>query len=351
MKRVSTVLALALGSFFTFSSAAQIQGFVTGYAPGNVKEKATAKGVDSDRDLNSGFAWALGAEFLTFPTGPLMVGGGLGFFSVQADGDDNIVMPSVPLWGSVGVIGPDRWDARPYFEARIGIPLPATNYITWWRKPLNFFATAAVGVQLPYNMGVELNWTYLTMSKSYKDIAEIDYRLTSMKFGGSITIHFDLSKKSSDVDEFPVVKEETAAEPAAEDNSYGYSDESANTESLPTEEPSYSDYYSSEPAAEQPAEESVTEEPSAEPYSEETPAEEASAEEPASEDTPAEEASAEETPAEEAAVEAPAEEAVAEPAPEPEPVAKKPAAKKSSKKAKAKKKSSKKSKAKSKKKK
>lgn len=39
MKRVSTTLAFVLGAFATFSSAAQIQGIVTGYAPGDVDEK------------------------------------------------------------------------------------------------------------------------------------------------------------------------------------------------------------------------------------------------------------------------------------------------------------------------
>ncbi|WP_073225284.1 hypothetical protein [Fibrobacter sp. UWEL] len=369
MKRVSTTLALALGAFATLASAAQIQGFVSGYAPGDVKVKQTVNGVESNYDLHSDIAYSLGGEFLVFPAGPLMVGGGLGFVSVQKDGDNNVVMPAVPLFASVGVIGPERWDARPYFEARFGYPIPASKFMTWWNKPLNFYASANVGVQLPYHMGVELNWSYLTMEKNFKK-SDADYRFNSMKFGGSITVHFDLFKSDDESNAASAVKDDVAAEPvaepAAEENSYGYSSDESATESLPTEEPSYSDYYG-EPAADQPAEESVTEESageqtpvSEEPYagSDEQASEESevASEEPASEDASPAEDAAEESVAEET----PAEETVAEPEPEPEPTVapapeKKPAAKKASKKKAAKKskakKSSKKSKAKSKKKK
>lgn len=359
MKRVSTVLALALGACVTFSSAAQIQGFVSGYAPGNVQQKKTAKGIDTNTDLNSDISFGFGGEFLVFPAGPLMVGGGLGLFSVQKDGDNNIVMPSIPLWGSVGVIGPEEWGTRPYFEARIGYPIPATNYITWWRSPLNFFATVAVGAQLPYNVGIELDWTYLTMNKKFEDLADVNFRLSSMKFGGSITVHFDLfggsasAKKKSD--EWGDIAAEPTAEPAAE---------SSSSESENTEPASYEDYYSSysDSSTEQPAEEPVAEEPAAEPVAEETaepaaeetPAEEPAAEEPAqAEEASAEEAPAEETPAEEAVAEPAAEEPVAEevaPEPAPKPAAKKASKKKSSKKTTKKTATKKKSKAKSKKK-
>lgn len=324
MKIGSSTLALALGAFVTFSSAAQIQGFVSGYAPGNVKEKKEVKGVESSRDLHTDFMWGLGAEYLAFPVGPLMVGGGLGFFSVQTDGGYNVVMPSVPLWLSVGVIGPDSWKVRPYLGARVGYPIPATNYLTWWDKPQDFFVTGNVGVQLPYHMGVEFDCTYLTMDKYFSKHG-VNFRLSSVKFGGSITVHFDLSGKSAEADKAATVNDAVVAEPVVEENYDAYAPSSVNENSESTDP--YSNY--GEPAAE-----NMTGEPSAEPAYDAAPAEEqpaAESSEVAPVEEPAAEAPAEESPAEEAvAEEAPAEEPAAEPAPEPEkkPVAKKATSKK-----------------------
>lgn len=318
LKIVTSTLALMLGSLTSFSSAAQIQGFISGYAPGDVDVKEDAKGKESNLDYHSDFTWSLGAEFLVSPVSPLVVGGGLGFFSVQKDGDANIVMPAIPLWGSVGVIGPEKWTARPYFEARIGYPLPAATFATWWRKPLNFYVGGNVGVQLPYHMGVEFNCTYLTMDKYFKD-EDINYRMSSLKFGGSITVHFDLFKSSSESDKSPAKNENPYAEQATENFSYGYTatEVNENPEAAPSEEPSYTGY------GEQSAEAPVTEEPAPEAVpAEEQPAEPVAEE--VAEPAPVES----ETPEAEAPAEEPAAEPAPEPEPEPKPVAKKATSKK-----------------------
>lgn len=348
-KIVSTTFALVLGAFATFSSAAQIQGFVSGYAPGKVDVAENAKGVKSSYKLDTDLMWSLGGEFLVSPVGPLMVGGGLGFFSVQTNGENNVVMPSVPLWGSVGVIGPEQWTVRPYFEARVGYPIAVSRFKTWWNKPLNFFAGANVGVQLPYHMGVEFNCTYLTMDKYFK-ITDVEYRLSSVKFGGSITVHFDLFKGASEPSKAPVAIENVAAEPAAQESSDIYSSDVSESSEQSSYEDPYSSYgdTSADQSAEQPAEESAAEPVSEEPAAE-TSSDVESSVEPAAEETAESsessadegessevEASAEEAPAEEAVAEAPAEEPVAEPAPAPaaKPAAKKaPAKKKATKKA------------------
>lgn len=363
MKR-ATILSLVLGAFSTFASASQIQGFVSGYAAGNIDEKKYVGGVETTSSQHTDFTWGLGAEFLAFPVGPLMVGGGLGYFSMQKDGGNNIVMTAVPVWAYLGAIAPESWPARPYVGARVGYPIAATEYATWWDKPFHFFVTGNVGVQFPFHVGLEIDCTYLTMNKYFKPL-DGGFRVTSVKFGGSITFHFDLSGNSAEPEKAPEEDEKPAAKTETENFSYGYSysDENENTES------SYSDPYSSysEQPAEEPAESAAEPEESAEQASEEPVADESSSEEPSSSDTdsaPADEASSDEAPAEEAAAEpseespaeevaeAAAEEPAAEPAPEPEPVAKKvskkTSKKKSSKKSKSKK-TSKKSTAKSKK--
>lgn len=351
MKRVSTALALLLGAFTTFSSAAQVNGFVSGFVPGKVDEKKIAKGVETNTSLHSDLMWSLGAEFLAFPVGPLMAGGGVGFISLQKDGSDYVMMPAVPVWGSVGVIAPATLVARPYFEARVGYAIPASRLKTWWNKPLNLFVEGGVGAQLPYHMGVELNCTYLTMDKYFK-LSDVEYRLSSLKFGGSITVHFDLFGGAAESNNASAVKQEFVVEPAVQDNS----GESSSPEvSENSETPAYEDPYSvyGDTSAEQPAEETVAEETSAEPAEESAPEEAAAEEAPAEESASEEEASAaeeatEDAPAEEAVAEpeAPAEEPAAAPAPEPAPApkaaakkapAKKKAAKKAVKKAPAKK--------------
>lgn len=345
MKRVSTVIALALGAFATFSSAAQIKGLISGYAPGNVEEIKTTKGVDQVTNYNSDISWSVGAEFLTNPAAPVLIGGGLGFMSMQQDGGDYIVIPSVPLWGSFGLVVPQQnWVARPYFLVRVGYLIPTSQYMTWWNKPLNFHVGGNIGVQLPYHMGVEFNCTYLTMNKYYKR-SDVNFSLRSLKIGGSITVHFDLFNSSSDAGSSSAVKDEFFVEPATADNSSETSSMSENTETTSSYEDPYSVYgetSTEEPAAEEPvaesaAEEPATETPAAEPAAEESAAEETAESATEESEASATEESAAEAPAEEPAVEAaaePAAEPVAEPAPAPKAAAKKaPAKKKAAKKA------------------
>lgn len=320
MKRFFTTLALALGTFATVSSAAQIQGFVSGYAPSDVDIEREANGSVANSTLKSGLVLNVGAEFLVNPIGPLVVGGGLGYVSVQQDGHDNVVVPAVPLFASIGVIGPENNVARPYFEARIGYPIPATDLKSWWNNPANYILGASIGAQLPYHMGVEINCMYLSMNQ-YFEKSDVNFRLSSLKFGGSVTVHFDLFKNSSASDkaatETPVV---VVAPVVADPYDVGYSSEVSESSETSAYDVPYGD---EQPAAEASAEPVAT---STEPaYGE--PVEDVAAEESAAEETVAEESSeaAEETSVEEAAAEAPAEEPMAEPAPAPE---KKAAAKK-----------------------
>lgn len=312
MKRVSSALALVLGISASFSSAAQIQGFISGYAPSTVEMETDKNAGNTSYDYDSDFMWGLGVEYLANPIGPLMVGGGLGYFSVQKDGDDNLMMPAFPVWAYLGVIGPEKWTARPYLGARVGYPIPATSLTTWWDKPKHFFVTGNVGAQLPYHMGVEFDCTYLTMDKYVKK-QDNNYRVSSLKFGGSITVHFDLFGGSRDTDNSSAEKENAAAEPALMESSYESNSNDTGDNSYPADP--YSD------TIDQPAEQAPME-PEAE-LADATPSEDQPAEEVAEaapEESPEAEASAAEPAAEE-----PTEEPAAEPAPEPEP---KPAAKK-----------------------
>ena len=264
-----------------------------------------------------------------------------------------MVMSSIPVWASLGLIGPEQWSVRPYLEARVGYPIPAATLMTWWDKPYNFFVTGTVGVQLPYHVGVEFDCTYLTMDKYFAKY-NVDFRLTSLKIGGSITVHFDLSGKSSEPGE-TFKKSDFVVQGAVEESSSAEPLVDANEEQpAASEEQTFSDY-SSQPA-EEPAVQENADIPNAvesqeqpEEESGEPSAEEASAEESASDDAAPEEVSAEDTQSDEAddsasaeevaAEEAPAESAVEEPASEPavEKTAQKASVKKNTKKSKSKK--------------
>ncbi len=335
MKRVFTTLALALGSFVTFGSASQIQGFVSGYAPSDVDIAREANGSVANSALKSGFVWSLGAEFLANPVGPLVVGGGLGYVSLQQDGRDNVVMPAVPLFASIGVIGPENNVARPYFEARVGYPIPAAKLKSWWNNPVNYLVGASIGAQLPYHMGVEINCMYLSMNQ-YFEKSDVNFRLSSLKFGGSVTVHFDLFQSSSGSNKSATEKTAAEAAPVVVDP-YDFGSTSNANES------SESSVYDVPYGDEQPAEEASAESVAESAYEE--PAGEMAAEESATEDTSeavAENESAEDATEEVAAEQAPAEEPKAEPAPEPVAAKKAPAKKKAAKKAPAKKKAAKK---------
>lgn len=339
MKKFSTVLAIAFGIFATAGTAADIQGFASGYAPGKVKVKEKLDGEEIKTDLDHDLVWGLGAEFLANPVGPLMVGGGIGFLSQQKDGDADIVAPVIPLFGSIGVIGPEKWPVRPYLGARVGYPIPAATNETWFNKPLHFFATGNVGVRLPYHVGLEFDCTYLTMYKEFKK-TDLNFRTTSIMFGGSITVHFSLggsSKAEEKPEEKPAEQPADTAAAPAEENPY---------DATPAEEPANTDSTATDASvnpwdqpAEQPADSAAAEPAAAEPAAEEPAADSAAAPEGETAAEPEQAAEEAEQPAEESAeaAEEPAEEpAVEEPAPEPEkkPAAKKKAAKKSKAKAK-----------------
>ena len=217
LKNFICLFVLSLCGLASLGSAAQIRGYVSVYAPFDVNVKQDIRSVKSSPTYHSDFIWGVGAEYLVFPVGPLMVGGGAGYLSEQKDGDMSLVMPAFPLFASVGVIGPEKWTVRPYLQARIGYPLSASRDLSWWRRPLNFFASGNIGIQLPYHLGVEATFAYLTMNKYFKN-NDMEFRANSFKMGGSLTVQFDLFGKSSSSEKGKQEKEDSAQIQKAEEN-------------------------------------------------------------------------------------------------------------------------------------
>lgn len=287
---------------------------------GDVKEE---KNWDTDPVYIGGAELLFGAEFA-----PIRYGFGLGFKSAQKDGSTIVVPASLPIWGNIsfGAYGKD-WVAVPYAVLRLGYLAPLTSNGNWWELPLNFFANGGVGVMLPYNIGLEVNYSYSSMLKSFKSM-DTEFRVSSARVGLQLSIGFELThERTYKEDKVKEIKEESQiAEPVEESSEpestgFDYSGGAYDTtepESSSSESDAYSPYTPYNPESS----ESSSEDTANAPVAEEAPAEASAAEEPAAEEAAAE-------PEAEPAAE-PEPEPEAEPAPEPEA---KPAAKKTTKKA------------------
>lgn len=335
-KNVLKIALLSLSIQYAYSMElrplAQFDFPVTVTAQKKVNDVKQEMKWDTEPVYIGGAELLFGAEF-----SPIHYGFGLGYKSAQKDGSSLIVPATLPIWGNIsfGPYGKD-WYVIPYAVVRLGYLAPLTDNGNWWELPLNFFAGGGVGFMLPFDIGLEVNYSYSSLLKSFKD-QNTEFRVTSGRLGVQLSIGFELTHARTYKSEEKVLKT-AKEEPHVADTTEG----SSEPETTETDSDS-SAPYSTEPT------ESATEDTASAPATEESPAEEAATEAPAAEEPAAEESATEEPTAEESAEEPKAEaepepetEPVAEPAPEPE---SKPAAKKSSKKAskKAAKKTSKKS--------
>lgn len=193
--RVLKTLALSLVFAAISGNAAEIQVFFAMQMPTDVEIKKNEKEIELENEYHSGLVLGGGVEYLmSAEFGPFQYGGGLGFMSSQQDTDDGELAPcALPLWGALSLIGKkDTWLAYPYVGTRIGWLLPLTTDGNWWEKPLNYMISANLGVKFPFHAGLEINYTYVSMEKSY-DSRDLTFRTYSGRFGVAITGQFDIS--------------------------------------------------------------------------------------------------------------------------------------------------------------
>jgi hypothetical protein len=77
---------------------------------------------------------------------------------------------------------------------RAGILPLITGNGDWWERPFDFFVAGGLGVILPYRIGVEVNYEYASVLKSYES-SDLDFRISSGKFGARLSIGFELSRE------------------------------------------------------------------------------------------------------------------------------------------------------------
>jgi hypothetical protein len=153
-----------------------------------VKDVKEEKEWDSDPVYIAGLEFIYSAEF-----SPIHYGFGLGFKSPQKESSHGITPAFIPIWGnfSFGTYHKD-WFARPYVVVRAGTMAALTGAGSWWELPLHFFVDAGAGFILPYNIGLEVNYDYSTVQKSFEH-RNTKFRISSGRLGLQLSIGFQLT--------------------------------------------------------------------------------------------------------------------------------------------------------------
>ena len=180
---ISNVLAMELRPFFN------------GYAPSNASIVTHQKSVKSERDWDSEKQFSAGLEMnFAAEFSPIRYGFGVGYKSPLKEGNTKIVPASIPVWGTFafGRINTDAFFS-PYAVGRVGVLPLITGNGNWWERPFDFFVAGGLGVILPYRIGVEVNYEYASVLKSYES-KDQNFRISAGKFGARLSIGFELSR-------------------------------------------------------------------------------------------------------------------------------------------------------------
>ncbi len=151
----------------------------------DVKEE---KEWETDHILVGGLEFLFSAEFA-----PIRYGFGLGYRSSQKDGNSTITPAFLPIWGnfSFGFYNKE-WFAVPYLVVRGGAMAALSSRGCWWERPFHFFVNAGLGFILPYNFGLEVNYDYSSVQKSFDD-RNTKFRVSSGRLGLQLSIGFSLT--------------------------------------------------------------------------------------------------------------------------------------------------------------
>lgn len=222
----SKVFSLAFALICASSlHAFEIRPFAEFMFPSTITIKKEVKDVDMEKEWDTDFVLKGGAEFLfKAEFAPLRYGLGLAYKTEQKQ-DDQVATPaSVPFWLSlsVGSFNSDNLFS-PYIAGRFGTLAPLTGNGNWWERPLNFFGNFGIGVVFPYNIGLEVNYDYSSMLKSFES-SDMRFRVFSGRIGIQLSWGLELfhdRKYKSDEEK----QEEKGSTPAKENpaaDSSGY---------------------------------------------------------------------------------------------------------------------------------
>ena len=176
--------------------AMELRPFFNGYAPSNASIVTHQKSVKSERDWDSEKQFSAGLE-MSFAAefSPIRYGFGAGYKSPLKEDHTKIVPASIPVWGTFtfGRINTDDFFS-PYAVGRVGVLPLITGNGNWWERPFDFFVAGGLGVFLPYRIGVEVNYEYASVLKSYES-SDLNFRISAGKFGARLSIGFELTRE------------------------------------------------------------------------------------------------------------------------------------------------------------
>lgn len=224
---------LALSLLCAQGIASEIHPFIRGYAPISASVTREFNGASSQSTYGTGILFGAGAEFLAgMDFAPFYFGGGGGLTSATTSHDLEIAPAIAPIWATLSLRATESYnDFVPYVAMRAGWAIPLTTSSSWWKAPANFVIDAGVGATSLKGVGFEFSYTYTSLEKSFSP-KNLDYRISSGRFGLTCFLNFELShtqayvpneeihpeeeETEEHVINAPVIKE-IASKPAAEE--------------------------------------------------------------------------------------------------------------------------------------
>ena len=271
IKNIYKTALVTLAGLIGTANALEIRPLTEILFPTKVNLAYEKAGNKADIKWDTDLVYMIGSEILVSPENiPIRFGGGLGYKSAQQKGGTVVTPATVPLWGTISYDPiKDKYAVSPYIVARAGTLAPLSSNGNWWELPLNFIVQGGVGVILPFNIGLEVNYDYTSLLKSYKSM-DTKVRASSGRVGVMLSYGFNLSgdkKPAEEKSENPYSMdafqntESSEPEQQQETSSFDYSGGAYDSsESDTTATSSETDYgYGYGASEETPAEESAAE--------------------------------------------------------------------------------------------
>lgn len=175
--------------------AVEISLFFNGFGPSKSDittdnhDVKSGKEWDSEHQFTAGTEVNFAAEF-----SPIRYGFGVGYKSPLKEDDTKIIPASIPVWGNFyfGRINTDNIFS-PYIVARIGALPLLTCTGSWWERPFDFFVAGGLGVVLPFRIGLEVNYDYASVLKSF-EYRDTKFRISTGKLGARLSVGFEISR-------------------------------------------------------------------------------------------------------------------------------------------------------------
>ena len=198
MNKILFCLFFALFAFHSTVFSLELRPLVQAtYAPNNSKMKTTVNknldGVLSERKTETDLIFEGGSElYFSAEYATMRYGFGVSYKTPQKKGSEEFVPACIPFWGTItfGNIRVDRFFS-PYLAIRLGSIAPITSDGNWWERPYNFLINPGVGVIFPYSIGLEFNYSYTSMQKSFED-KKLTFRVNSHRVGVQLSVGFEL---------------------------------------------------------------------------------------------------------------------------------------------------------------